>query len=128
MKNFQNKHEELHDWIDALENLILFNGKDDAADLIKDFIQYAKNRDLLDDENLIFPFENTISKDLEEDFPGDLEIEKTIRHYIRWNALVTVLKANKENDLGGHISTYSLHLCFMKQVSIISLRGMKTLI
>ena len=107
MKNFQNKHEELHDWIDALENLILFNGKDDAADLIKDFIQYAKNRDLLDDENLIFPFENTISKDLEEDFPGDLEIEKTIRHYIRWNALVTVLKANKENDLGGHISTYS---------------------
>ena len=27
--------------------------------------------------------------------------------YIRWNALVTVLKANKDLDLGGHISTYS---------------------
>ena len=56
MKNFQKKHEELHDWIDALENLILFNGKDDAAGLIKDFIQYAKNRDLIDDENLILTF------------------------------------------------------------------------
>ena len=24
-----------------------------------------------------------------------------------WNALITVLKANKDDDLGGHISTYS---------------------
>ena len=32
---------------------------------------------------------------------------RKIRHYIRWNALVTVIKANKKEDLGGHISTYS---------------------
>ena len=68
MKNFQNKHEELHDWIDALENLILFNGKDDAADLIKDFIQYAKNRDLLDDENLIFLLKIPYRKILKKTF------------------------------------------------------------
>ena len=53
------------------------------------------------------PFENSISHYDEEDYPGDWETEKKIRHYIRWNALVTVLKANKELDLGGHISTYS---------------------
>ena len=34
-------------------------------------------------------------------------MEEKIRHFIRWNALITVLKANKELDLGGHISTYS---------------------
>ena len=38
---------------------------------------------------------------------GDWELEEKIRHFIRWNALITVLKANKELDLGGHISTYS---------------------
>ena len=36
---------------------------------------------------------------------GALKKNKAL--YIRWNALVTVLKANKELDLGGHISTYS---------------------
>ncbi len=36
-----------------------------------------------------------------------LEYEEKIRHFIRWNSLLTVLKANKESDLGGHISTYS---------------------
>ena len=53
------------------------------------------------------PFENSISEYAEENYPGDWEIEETIRHYVRWNALVTVLKANKDLDLGGHISTYS---------------------
>ena len=53
------------------------------------------------------PFENTIAADHEDEYPGDLEIESKVRHYIRWNALVTVLKANKNEDLGGHISTYS---------------------
>ena len=40
--------------------------------------------------------------------PGDLFLERKIRSYIRWNALAMVLKANKsEDDLGGHISTFS---------------------
>ena len=42
-----------------------------------------------------------------EQYPGNWDIEEKIRHFIRWNAIVMVLKANKEKDLGGHISTYS---------------------
>ena len=53
------------------------------------------------------PFQNSISQYEESDYPGDWGLEEKIRHYIRWNALVTVLKANKDLDLGGHISTYS---------------------
>ena len=66
-----------------------------------------KTKGLLDGSYAEYPFENSILKEEQHDYPGDLELEKTIRHYIRWNALVTVLKANKEDDLGGHISTYS---------------------
>tara|TARA_X000000950_G_scaffold14564_1_gene15736 strand:+ start:6137 stop:8749 length:2613 start_codon:yes stop_codon:yes gene_type:complete len=100
-------NEELFDWVDALNNLILFNGKDDASSLIREFVQYAQLKGMIDENYRSFPFENTISPEEQIDFPGDLEIEKTIRHYIRWNALVTVLKANTSDDLGGHISTYS---------------------
>ena len=107
MTNHPKKHEELHDWIDALENLILFNGNNDAKELLTQFFSHVANKGLLDESFKELPFENTISKDEEFEHPGDLEIEKKIRHYIRWNALVSVLKANKNDDLGGHISTYS---------------------
>ena len=30
MKNDSADHSELHDWVDALENLVLFNGKENA--------------------------------------------------------------------------------------------------
>ena len=34
----KNHSQELHDWIDALENLVLFNGKEDASQLIQNFV------------------------------------------------------------------------------------------
>ena len=107
MKSNPKINDELFDWIDALENLLLFNGPEDSKRIVNEFISYAKNKGLVDNNLQYHPFENTISRDAQHDYPGDLEIEKKIRHYIRWNALITVLKANKEDDLGGHISTYS---------------------
>ena len=102
------KHnEELYDWVDALDNLIYFNGEENASNLISEFVKYAQNKGLLDSNFSQFPFENTISVEEECSYPGDLDIEKRIRHFIRWNALIMVLKANKNDDLGGHISTYS---------------------
>ena len=58
--------------------------------------------------NLTTPFKNTISPENEAMMPGDLFMERRIRSLIRWNALVTVLRANKNDDeLGGHIATFS---------------------
>ena len=107
MSNNPKNHEELYDWVDALENLILFNGKEDASKLLGEFVKYAQNKGLLESDFTALPFENSISQYEETDYPGDWDLEEKIRHYIRWNALVTVLNANKELDLGGHISTYS---------------------
>lgn len=54
------------------------------------------------------PYVNTIKPGEEPFFPGDLEIEQTLRNYNRWNAMAMVVKANRENDgLGGHISTFA---------------------
>ena len=100
-------NQDLQDWIDALENLDLFDGTEHAKEIVNDFFKYAENKGFIDDFFKQIPFENSISFDEEEDYPGDWEIEEKIRHFIRWNAIIMVLKANKEKDLGGHISTYS---------------------
>ncbi len=103
----KNYSEEISDWVDALENLVLFNGKEDASEIIQNFFKHAENSGLIDSSFANLPFENSISHYEESDYPGDWDVEEKIRHFIRWNALITVLKANKELDLGGHISTYS---------------------
>ena len=98
---------DLQDWIDALEDLSLLEGNDYTRELIKQFLEHVENKGFLPDGFNILPFENSINQYEESSYPGDWDVEEKIRHYIRWNALVTVLKANKELDLGGHISTYS---------------------
>ena len=98
---------DLQEWIEALENVLLSDGKPFSEELLARVINEAKNLGLNIDNSSLFPFKNSVSKDFELDYPGDLEKELRIRHLIRWNSLVMVLKANKTNDLGGHISTYS---------------------
>ena len=54
------------------------------------------------------PYVNTIPAEQEPWFPGDDELERRIRAYIRWNAAVMVVRANKAADgIGGHLSTFA---------------------
>ena len=54
------------------------------------------------------PYVNTIPADKEPLYPGNREIERRIKSYIRWNAMAMVVKANREHSgLGGHISTFA---------------------
>jgi pyruvate dehydrogenase E1 component len=54
------------------------------------------------------PYLNTIPPDQQVPYPGDRELEKRIKSYIRWNAMAMVVNANRRhNGLGGHISTFA---------------------
>jgi pyruvate dehydrogenase E1 component len=54
------------------------------------------------------PYVNTIPVDKQAPFPGDWEMERRIKSYVRWNAMAMVVNANREHSgLGGHISTYA---------------------
>src|SRR5207253_234448 len=54
------------------------------------------------------PYVNTISPTDQAPFPGDREMERRIKSYVRWNAMAMVVNANrKHSGLGGHISTYA---------------------
>jgi len=53
------------------------------------------------------PYLNTILPEQQAPFPGDREIERRIKSYIRWNAMAMVVKANSTTNVGGHISTFA---------------------
>jgi pyruvate dehydrogenase E1 component len=54
------------------------------------------------------PYVNTITPDKQAPFPGDWEMERRIKSYVRWNAMAMVVNANRAHSgLGGHISTYA---------------------
>ena len=69
MENQSKHQEELFDWIDTLDNFILFNGKEDSH-LLKEFVKYAQNKGLLESGLANLPFENSISQYEEIDYPG----------------------------------------------------------
>ena len=100
-------NDEFSDWLEALENVLVSDGPEYASELLKKIISEAKNKGL-NLEGILNPsFKNTITSDLEVPYPGDWDKEEMLRHLIRWNSLVMVLKANAIDDLGGHISTYA---------------------
>ncbi|PIQ85665.1 MAG: pyruvate dehydrogenase (acetyl-transferring), homodimeric type [Candidatus Omnitrophica bacterium CG11_big_fil_rev_8_21_14_0_20_45_26] len=54
------------------------------------------------------PYVNTIPSEKEAAYPGNREIERRIKSYVRWNAMAMVVNANRRHSgLGGHISTYA---------------------
>src|SRR5690606_3081017 len=57
---------------------------------------------------LVTDFVNTIPRDEQPEFPGDVKIERRIRQYTRWNAVAMVHRANVQfAGIGGHLSTYA---------------------
>src|SRR5678809_1679139 len=51
---------------------------------------------------------NTSPPHMEERSPGNVALEERIRSICRWNAMVMVAKANKNDDeLGGHIASFA---------------------
>ena len=45
--------------------------------------------------------------------PGNLDLERRIRSAIRWNAIMTVLRASKKDlELGGHMASFQSSATF----------------
>ena len=99
---------ETREWIESLDDVIDDQGTDRASFLLNKLAKHLMAKGAVPSYNLTTPFKNTISPENEAMMPGDLFMERRIRSLIRWNALVTVLRANKSDDeLGGHIATFS---------------------
>src|SRR5712671_5713856 len=98
---------ETGEWLDAMEAVINAEGVDRAHFLLENLIVKARDGGAFLPYNANTPYVNTIPVDQEERSPGNREIERKIRSIIRWNAVATVLRANKESsELGGHIASF----------------------
>jgi pyruvate dehydrogenase E1 component len=98
---------ETREWLDALDSVVVFDGAERATFLLDELLDGARRSGVPVPYSANTPYLNTIPPDREAPHPGDQEIEQKIRSLIRWNAIATVLRANKESsELGGHIASY----------------------
>jgi pyruvate dehydrogenase E1 component len=98
---------ETAEWIDALEAVIRNDGPERARELLEQVFADARMRNLHPAGDLSTPYVNTIPADAQPEVPGDHALEHRVRSLVRWNAIATVLGANKESsELGGHIASF----------------------
>ena len=99
---------ETHEWIESLSAVIENDGPSRASYLLNQVISKAYTAGLVLPDTRTTPYINTIPTELQVKSPGDQNIEKKIRAYIRWNSAAMVVKANKiSGELGGHIGTFA---------------------
>ncbi len=100
--------DETQEWIDSLDAVIDSRGKTRARFLVSKLTERARERQIGTPAEVSTPYVNTIPADEQPWFPGDELIEKRIRAFIRWNAAVMVVNANKRAEgIGGHLSTFA---------------------
>ena len=98
---------ETREWLDALEAVIEREGPERAQFLLETLIDKTRRSGGFVPFSANTAYVNTIPAGLEEPFPGNLEYEERLRSWMRWNAMATVVRANRgEGDLGGHISSF----------------------
>ncbi|MDP1610038.1 MAG: pyruvate dehydrogenase (acetyl-transferring), homodimeric type [Sulfuritalea sp.] len=100
--------QETREWLDALEAVIAQEGPERAHFLLEQLIALGHQTGINMPYSANTEYINTIPPDQQPVTPGDYELEQKIRDYARWNALVMVLRANKnDSGLGGHIASYA---------------------
>jgi pyruvate dehydrogenase E1 component len=71
-------------------------------------LRRAQQRHVIPPGYGVTDYVNTIPPAAEPAFPGDEDIERRIRSYVRWNAAMMVHRAQRPGlGVGGHISTYA---------------------
>jgi pyruvate dehydrogenase E1 component len=99
---------ETQEWRESLDAVVQHAGPNRARYLMLSILQRARERQVGVPSLHSTDYINTIPPELEPPFPGDEQIERRIRAYIRWNAAVMVHRAQRPGvGVGGHISTYA---------------------
>ena len=100
--------QETQEWLDALDGVLEYEGSQRAHYLLEKLIDKARRSGAYLPYSANTAYINTILPGQEERSPGNHELEHRIRSYVRWNAMATVVRANKiSSELGGHIASFA---------------------
>ena len=99
---------ETQEWLDSFDQVVAAEGPDRARFLMAKLLERAHETSVGVPGAVTTPYVNTIPAEEQPEFPGDANLERRIRRFIRWNAAVMVIKANhREKGIGGHLSTFA---------------------
>jgi pyruvate dehydrogenase E1 component len=100
--------EETGEWLDSLDAAVDQRGRTRARYLMLALLQRARERGVGVPSLASTDYLNTIPPEGEPWFPGDEEVERRYRAWIRWNAAIMVHRAQRPGiGVGGHISSYA---------------------
>ncbi|KRF28716.1 pyruvate dehydrogenase (acetyl-transferring), homodimeric type [Nocardioides sp. Soil805] len=99
--------DETLEWLDSFDAMLDDKGRERARYVMLRLLERAREKQVGVPALRSTDYINTIPPEREPWFPGDEDIERRIRAFIRWNAAVMVSSANRKGlEVGGHIATY----------------------
>ena len=100
--------EETSEWNESLDALVKAQGHERGRQIILSLLKRSKELHLGVPMVPTTDYLNTIAPENEPEFPGNEDLERRYRRWIRWNAAITVHRAQRPGiGVGGHISTYA---------------------
>ncbi|OHB61073.1 MAG: pyruvate dehydrogenase (acetyl-transferring), homodimeric type [Planctomycetes bacterium GWF2_42_9] len=107
-KNQKLLESEIKEWKHLLDDVYFHQGPSAVKNSLEQLQIYAQKLGITARRPGTTPYINTIPANQQPPYPGRRELEKRIKHIIRWNAMAMVVRANREmHGIGGHISTYA---------------------
>jgi pyruvate dehydrogenase E1 component len=102
-----NDNDEAREWREAISSIIAFEGIARADQILTETVETARRHGAKLPFSAHTAYINTIPPHEETPHPGNRELEHAVKSAVRWNALATVLKANKtSSELGGHLASF----------------------
>ncbi len=99
---------ETQEWLESVDAVVDHAGRARARELMVSVLRRAQQRHVMPPGCGVTDYVNTIPAAAEPPFPGDEDIERRIRSYVRWNAAMMVHRAQRPGlGVGGHLSTYA---------------------
>ena len=96
------------EWLESFDELLERSGPARARYLMLRLLERAGEQRVAIPALTSTDYVNTIPTELEPWFPGDEDVERRYRAWIRWNAAIMVHRAQRPGvGVGGHISTYA---------------------
>ncbi|WP_417562475.1 pyruvate dehydrogenase (acetyl-transferring), homodimeric type [Microbacterium sp.] len=100
--------DETHERQESLQQLVRAKGAGRGREIMLSLLKASKELRLGVPMVPTTDYVNTIAPENEAPFPGDEDTERRYRSWIRWNAALTVHRAQRPGiGVGGHISTYA---------------------
>lgn len=99
---------ETAEWLESLDYVLESKGPERVQQLLAALDETAHRNGVELPFTATTPYINTIPADKTPAFPGNRELERRIKSFVRWNAMAMVTRANRDPAApGGHISTFA---------------------